>query len=232
MKRYLLFTIILLLLMLVSCNNRSDLVNHQEDYDKGSVVMGEYDVITKASSESLVGLITETTDPEFFSSLYLSGIVLSKRMTIQEFHSSVNIECLRVNNDICYSIHSISETGYSIVFFKFSESVDTYVYSNVVYINTEYNAIERIHSLDGSEVSVSDLLEINPIITFISTNNSGYGVASFVNGMKLTFQYEGRGGDLDDAIVSDIQLIEIEADNRESDAGNMLENDKEYFGLN
>lgn len=214
--------------MLVSCNNRSDLVNHQEDYDKGSAVSHENYVITKASNESLVELITGTTDKELFSSLYLSGIIVSKRMTIEEFDSSANIECLRVRDDICYSIHSITETGYCIVFFKYSESVETYVYNNLVYINTEYNAIEKIKSLDGSEVSVSDLLEINPIITFLSTNSSGSGVASFVEGVELTFEYGGRDGDIGDAIVTDIQLIEIEIDYTE----NLLTIDKEYFGLN
>lgn len=191
-KIILVLLIIVLMILMGSC------INHQNDIKLNDEAIQENnkkptsqeelleDVLSRKNNvDTADDLISKFDDRLIFSSFRLSNSITSLPPTIFMFDSVCEIECLRILDDFCYSVHKIDENGYCFVFYD-SPSRPSISTIDSVYVNKGYNSYNEFKNLIENEAVLSDAKEIDPTLYITETDNGTFmGETVLIEGYRI-----------------------------------------------
>lgn len=211
-------TIIALCIFLCSCTILEENYRDNEQNENiEEVIIKNIELCEKAAQMLLIAdnttpldeLITETASPQFFAKLRSINTITSRRMTICEINEDIKIECLRVVKGYCYSIHRVSDTGYCICFYKYSESIKDYFVENVFYLNKKYNVLNMLRNMVVNKSTFEEVKEIDPSINIFETDKQLIGDTMTLEGYDIKISSLIKDTkDFDKCLVTEIEVIQ------------------------
>ena len=179
-------------------------------------------------------LITVTSDARFFGRFRGITRIMSRSISLEEFAGDVKVECLRVFEEYCYTIHRVSESGYCISFFEYDYEGSTNYSRETFYVDKEYSVLERLRGLVQDQSLFDEALLIDPSIFIMQSDEKLYGESLTIEGYRISIQSALKKDDEENTnklIITSIYINEPEGVWETKYVSKLLPMDRELLNI-